>query len=321
MQLCRPYLYVIFALCVPVLVALDVFTRVDILAEAWWPNLMELAKYVPLLALLFWIEHRQARVPFWLPVAKTLVEAVVLLHVAAVVLRLMDHATSTLVMPLVDVQLAAMDEALGLSWIGYFQWIHQYPTWHSMLSWSYGAIEIAMLAIVAGLLVLRQSVRARAMVEAIVICAVISIAFGVLFPARGAAHFWVADFAAFPNYPFPPGMYAVEIFDGLRNMYGPVVIGDTPLVGLVTFPSVHMATGVLFLLATMRTWLWLPGWVFSGLMIAATPIWGGHYFIDLIGGGALALVVWHYVMRSLSPAAATGRVQDPALASGAIAAE
>lgn len=321
MQLCRPYLYVLFALCVPVLVAIDLFTRVDILVDTWWPNLMELAKYVPLLGLLFWIERRQEYPPFWLPLAKTLVEAMVLLHVMAVVLRLMDYATSALAMPLVDEQLAAMDEAMGLSWLAYFEWVHQHPVWHGLLDTSYNAIEILMLAIVAGLLLLGHSVRARAMIEAFAICAGISIAFGFAFPAFGAAHYWIADFSVYANFSSRPGMYSVDDLQALRQQTGPVVIGNTPLVGLVTFPSLHMATGVLFLLATMRTWLWVPGWICSGLMIAATPIWGGHYFIDLIGGGALALVVWHYVMRSLSPVAATQRAQGRALVPGAIVAE
>jgi hypothetical protein len=300
MQLCRPYLYVVLALCVPVLALFHTFTRVEIVTESWWPVTVFLMKLVPFLWLLFVLERKLGRCPMWLMALKSLTEATLLVFVVVTVLRLLDHTTTTLVLPLVDVQLAAIDEAFGWSWLTYLDWIHRHPDWHGILSKCYSSIEAATFVIVVILFALKQGGRAKAMIEAFVVCAVISIFFGMLFPARGAAHFWVADFASFPNFVFPPGMYAVEQFDALRDMTGTVVVGDGPMGGLVTFPSLHMATGVLFMLAAMRTWAWVPVWVFSGLMIAATPVWGGHYFIDLVAGAVLAIMVWKLVRRSMT---------------------
>jgi membrane-associated phospholipid phosphatase len=75
------------------------------------------------------------------------------------------------------------------------------------------------------------------------------------------------------------------------------------LTGLVTFPSFHAASAVLY------TWaLWPARWmrpvaiVANGLMLASTPIDGGHYFIDIFAGLAVALAAIaaaHMVSRAL----------------------
>jgi membrane-associated phospholipid phosphatase len=61
------------------------------------------------------------------------------------------------------------------------------------------------------------------------------------------------------------------------------------LAGLVTFPSFHAASAVLYAWA-----LWPVRWIrpfvilANGAMLASTPIDGGHYFIDLAAGMAVA---------------------------------
>src|SRR5439155_17310083 len=62
------------------------------------------------------------------------------------------------------------------------------------------------------------------------------------------------------------------------------------LAGIVTFPSFHAASAVLYAWA-----FWPVVWarpiaiLANGMMMAATPIDGGHYFIDLIAGIAIAV--------------------------------
>jgi len=61
--------------------------------------------------------------------------------------------------------------------------------------------------------------------------------------------------------------------------------------GIITFPSVHAALAVIVVIA-----LWpiaVLRWVFLLLnvaMLAATPIDGSHYFVDVLAGIALALL-------------------------------
>src|SRR5262249_53845181 len=61
--------------------------------------------------------------------------------------------------------------------------------------------------------------------------------------------------------------------------------------GIVTFPSFHAASALLYAWA-----LWPLRWArpllvfINGMMLAATPLNGGHYFVDVIAGITVALV-------------------------------
>jgi membrane-associated phospholipid phosphatase len=62
------------------------------------------------------------------------------------------------------------------------------------------------------------------------------------------------------------------------------------LEGLVTFPSFHTAGALMFIwaLRTVPFVRW-PAIALNIALIAATPIDGAHYFVDLVGGAAVAI--------------------------------
>ena len=76
------------------------------------------------------------------------------------------------------------------------------------------------------------------------------------------------------------------------------------LAGIVTFPSFHAASAALYAWALWPSRLLRPIVVLAnGAMLAATPIVGGHYFIDVIAGvaiAALAIVAARRVGRSIT---------------------
>ena len=61
--------------------------------------------------------------------------------------------------------------------------------------------------------------------------------------------------------------------------------------GVLTFPSFHAIAAVLYCWA-----LWPVRWLrplnlfCNGAMLVATPVGGGHYFIDVIAGVAIAML-------------------------------
>ena len=66
------------------------------------------------------------------------------------------------------------------------------------------------------------------------------------------------------------------------------------LAGIVTFPSFHAASALLYAWA-----LWPVRWMrpvtllANAAMLASTPVDGGHYFVDLVAGLAIAaLAMW-----------------------------
>ena len=119
---------------------------------------------------------------------------------------------------------------------------------------------------------------------ALVVTSIIS----ALVPAIGVYQQIGLDPATLKNV--EPGGYLQQLHDLVPTREGSLRQLDLlGLAGIVTFPSFHAASAVLF------TWaLWPARWfrplivLANGLMLAATPINGGHYFIDLIAGIAIA---------------------------------
>ncbi|PIE08417.1 MAG: hypothetical protein CSA74_02950 [Rhodobacterales bacterium] len=304
MQLCRPYIYLLSAIGALFLVGLHVFTRVEIHSGYWQPDLMVAAETAVLVFLLARargkLDGASALLIRILKVTQGVFEGILMIASVATVLRLLDHATKTFDVPLADEGLARADTFLGLPWRAYFEWVHDHPDLHPLMEWAYTAIDPATVATIALLPLIGSQARMKAFVEAFLICAMLSIMVGAFFPARAAVDYLIGDLAAHSSFIHPPGVYHLEAMDELRAPSGPIVVGDGFLPGMTTFPSLHTGIGVLILLAGLGTRLWLPAMAYAALMISATPIWGGHYFVDLIAGAALAVPVWVLVCRSLS---------------------
>ena len=132
--------------------------------------------------------------------------------------------------------------------------------------------------------------RAREFIETFLITAVICIVIGAAFPAKAAVIFLIPDLSIFEPLGWVPGAYHISYMDMLRTSNGPVILDPNRLPGLVTFPSFHTASGILIISACRKTWVYVPAWIYSITMIAATPVLGGHYFVDLIAGMAVALM-------------------------------
>lgn len=84
------------------------------------------------------------------------------------------------------------------------------------------------------------------------------------------------------------------------------VLDLTQLMGIVSFPSFHATLPVILSWAQRET----PGWrfvapVWAGVTIIATPLFGGHYRVDVLGGLALAplaLAIAPWLVRGRSAA-------------------
>ena len=63
--------------------------------------------------------------------------------------------------------------------------------------------------------------------------------------------------------------------------------------GIITFPSYHAGLSLVSLWgfwASRMAWLRWPGMTLAALTIAATPVDGGHYLVDVLAGVAIAAV-------------------------------
>ena len=89
-----------------------------------------------------------------------------------------------------------------------------------------------------------------------------------------------------------PGGYLDQLRDFPRVRDGSLRELDIiHLVGIITFPSFHAAACVLYLWALWAVWWMRPIVVLTnGLMLLSTPIGGGHYFVDVFAGVAVAVL-------------------------------
>jgi uncharacterized membrane protein len=188
-----------------------------------------------------------------------------------------------------DASLLAADRALGFDWQGYVQFVDAHPTLASWLNCGYGMIRWPIFAIPV---VLAAQRRYRRIVEftlafgaALAVTTVIS----ALVPAIGVYHQIGLDPASLKN--IDPRAYLEQLRDLPPTRDGTLrQLALLGLGGIVTFPSFHAASAVLY------TWaLWSVRWlrplvvVVNGAMLAATPINGGHYLVDVIAGIAIAV--------------------------------
>jgi hypothetical protein len=219
-----------------------------------------------------------------------LLQGFAFLQVALIAVRVLNHASMTSALPWADARLAGWDAALGLNWRSYFDFVQARPWLVSVLDASYDSLD--RLAALAFLLLTfhGDSRRPRFFVETFLATAILCTLIGPLFPARAAVATHIGDLPAFANFPFPPGLYHLEALERLRSAT-PGVLDIRRLSGLVTFPSFHTASGVLLVAGFWRTPAFAPVALYAAAMVAATPVFGGHYFVDLIAGATLAAAV------------------------------
>jgi hypothetical protein len=192
--------------------------------------------------------------------------------------------------PLQDANLMAIDRALGLDWRAYLDFANDRPLLATWLSYGYTMIRwpiFAIPAILAGVYLFR---RLQEFTFAFAIALIVTTVISTFVPAIGVFQQIGLDPAAFVH--IQPQAY----LDQMRDL-GPVRDGTLRqldllnLAGIVTFPSFHACSAVVYAWALWPVWWARPfALLANGAMLASTPIDGGHYFIDVFAGVAVAIV-------------------------------
>jgi hypothetical protein len=211
------------------------------------------------------------------------------LVLVTVLMSPMTYVTAAANFPMQDANLLAIDRALGLDWRGYVEWVDAHPLLAAWLSYAYTMIRWPIFAIPVLLAAAHRYQRLQEFTFAFGIALIATTVVSMLVPAIGVYQEIGLDPATLSNV--DPRAY----LDQVRDL-GPVRDGTLrqldlfALAGIVTFPSFHATSAVLYAWA-----LWPVRWfrpiaiVANAAMLASTPIDGGHYFIDLIAGIAVAI--------------------------------
>jgi PAP2 superfamily len=230
---------------------------------------------------------------------------------ATALLAPLSYVAAAVNLPLQDANLHAVDLALGLDWRAYVdfvndrlllaRWLH---VGYTMIGWPIFFTPLVLAAT-------GRYLRLQEFVCAFTLALAATVIISGLVPAIGVFYHLGLNVTYFVN--IDPGAYLAQLKDlpvvrdgSLRRLE---LLG---LSGLVTFPSFHAASALLY------TWaFWPVRWfrpvvvISNGAMLASTPIVGGHYFIDIFAGLAIAVLAI-MAAKVLSRQIATRAAAQPA---------
>jgi PAP2 superfamily len=207
-----------------------------------------------------------------------------------VVMAPLTYVAGSANLPLQDANLLAIDRALGLDWEAYVRYVNDHPVLATWLSYGYTMIRWPIFAIPVVLAAAHRYRRIEEFTFAFAFSLIVTTVLSMLVPAYGVYQQIGLDPATLVN--LDPRAY----LDTVRDL-GPVREGTLRhldlfgLAGIVTFPSFHATSAVLYAWAFWPVrWIRPIALIANGAMLASTPIDGGHYFIDLIAGVAIAVL-------------------------------
>ena len=219
-----------------------------------------------------------------------LLEGMLFMRIAGLSLPLFNHLTMSIPFPYADEWLVNADQSMNLDWAAYFNFIVARPRLATLYEAYYNFLGFALIATFLGLLFYNRLVALEFFLANFVLIAIVCLVMGMLFPAEGAMAHIIGNKQALEVFDTLPGVYHIPHLQTLRSE-APVLLSLGSLPGLVTFPSFHTAAGIIIAWSCKKTPLFLPALIYAILMIASTPVIGGHYFIDLIAGLAIAVAM------------------------------
>ena len=192
-------------------------------------------------------------------------------------------------LPMQDANLAHLDRMLGLDWVSYLNFVNDRPSLIPYMYLGYAMIIWPMFGVPIILGMTRHYRRLQQFTLACMLAVMVTAVVSTLLPAVGTYH----EYGIMPDLlKFRPSGYLVQLEDFPRVRDGSLHILETSrLGGIITFPSFHAAAAVLALWGLWCVWWLRPLALIANVsMLLATPLVGGHYFVDVIAGVGLAVL-------------------------------
>lgn len=200
----------------------------------------------------------------------------------------LSYVAAAAALPLRDAAFDSMDQALGFNWRGLLGVMERWPELHSAMRAIYLSLTVQMAAVALLLGFTGRLAWLRVYMLAFIFAALITIAVSVWAPAEGV---WLHDGIKIADPALLPASHTSwPVFLGLRDgSYRALMAVGAE--GIITFPSLHAALAVILVAAFWPVPLarWLGG-TLNTVMLAATPVDGSHYLVDVFAGIAIALL-------------------------------
>jgi hypothetical protein len=200
----------------------------------------------------------------------------------------LSYPLATTGFPYRDGVLNAADAWMGLDWRAYLHFFNDRPLLATLSRLAYSSMLFQLLIIIVGLAAPSRLLRLQQYILASALALAITLTIFAFIPAAGTYAYLHIGLSEFTNLSPITTAAQLEDIEALRSGRQSVVDG---MKGLITFPSFHAVWAVLFM------WGFYPikqlryAAIYLNLfVIASTPIQGAHYFIDLVGGGVVAVI-------------------------------
>jgi hypothetical protein len=211
--------------------------------------------------------------------------------------NILSYLLATLALSLRDEPLASADNALGFQWVIIFQWVSHHPLIHYLLSASYQSLTPETIVLAIWLSWERRDQQVQDFFWIAYLAGLQTSILSALVPAAGA----------FVQYGEPDRAVWLHDLTTLRsgsNLH--FVLAE--MTGIVTFPSFHTVLAMLAIyIARGSGAVGCLFVVWNVIMLLAIPSIGGHYFVDMIGGG-IVLATSIGLVRCMAHRAAIGKL-------------
>lgn len=244
-----------------------------------------IAKIAGLILMLIAIAYfyRRWRVDPWISFgAESCAQIVAILALGAFLM----YPLATIGLPYRDAELHAIDLWMGLDWEAYLRFVNAHPLlcFVSKLAYSSMAVQYAFTIFV--LVASSRFLRIQQYVVAVAVALAITLAVFTFTPSIGTYAFLKIQPESYARLDPVLTFNQMYHLDAMRTHSWSVI---HELEGLISFPSFHTVSAVLFtwaLYPIRKLRLWVA--VLNVALVISAPLQGAHYFVDILGGIATA---------------------------------
>jgi hypothetical protein len=228
------------------------------------------------------------RPPAWASSLAFALLAVAQLNLMILLATPLTYVAASANLPIQDANLARLDQLLGLDWRAYYRFVQERPVLIPYVYLGYAMITWPTIGVPLLLVSTRHYLRLQQFALACSLTVVATALISSLVPAIGT-YYEYGMAAEVPG--FRASGYLVQLHELPFIRDGSLRKLDfNTMGGIITFPSFHAAAAVLSLWAFWAVWWMRPLALIANVaMLLATPLVGGHYFVDVIAGAAIAM--------------------------------
>jgi PAP2 superfamily len=219
-------------------------------------------------------------------------------------LLIFNHLVMSVRMPFTDDLMIAADRAVGFHWQDYAAFVAVHPWFTTTLHAVYDGIHVAIASCFFFHLICARNHRVIELASLLLVTGIVGSLIGIFFPAL-AAMTMLGTAELTSQLPPLAGRIFVEPLLAIRSADS-LMLTHSNLTGVTALPSYHVTLGVLCVYACRGFWLLLvPMIAYVALMVASTPIFGGHYLADIAAAlafTAITIRAWNvYLAAWLAP--------------------